>query len=407
MNKIVSFFLKKFIVSPRKEWLQANSLFMVVGIIISVATLTIALAIFQGYETVLKETILNVNSHIYIFNNKSDYLNSEDIEHLQTFLQKQPQVAAVGSIVLSEATAANGKRLKGCLIRGINWQQQNLPTTYKQVVQQGTFKLVKPDEVVLGTKLAQKLNLKVGEKVKLISPANVEFSPMGLQTSSNNYQVVGLYDSGMYEYDSRYVFMNLTAAQQFKKIENKFSMVEVKLGSDFIDKADYYAYLWQEQLGYDYQLSSWIDFNGNLFSLLKLEKWVLFIILSFLVLIASFNVVSFVSTSIMEKRREQGILKAYGATNAIIRKIYLGKTMLIVGITVNLGQIIGFLLAWFIGTQQFFMLKGDVYFLEKINISINFYNWMITLVVSLLIILAAAWIPIKKLTSLQITTAIK
>jgi lipoprotein-releasing system permease protein len=406
MNKIVGFFIKKFVVSPRKEWLQANSLFMVLGIIISVATLTIALAIFQGYETVLKETILNVNSHIYVFSNHSDYLSPKEAEELQIFLHKQPEVNTVGKLVLAEATASHQHRLKGCLIRGIDWQQQ-MPTNYKEAVKLGDYELNSSKEVVLGAKLAQKLNLNIGDSVKLISPSNLEFSPMGLQTRSKNYIIVGLYDSGMHEYDSRYVFMNLEAAQQFKAIGNTYSMLEVKLQSEFIDKADYLAYVWQNQLGYDYQLSSWIDFNGNLFSLLKLEKWVLFIILSFLVLIASFNVVSFVSTSIMEKRREQAILKAYGAKNSIIRKIYLGKTMLIAFVTVNLGQVIGFLLAWFIGKQQFFMLKGDVYFLEKINISVNFYNWIITLAVSMIIILAAAWFPIKKLTRMQITTAIK
>jgi len=406
MNKIVGFFIKKFVVSPRKEWLQANSLIMVLGIIISVATLTIALAIFQGYETVLKETILDVNSHIYVFNNHSDYLPPKEADELQDFLQKQPEVETVGKLVLAEATASNQHRLKGCLIRGIDWQQQ-MPTNYKEAVKQGVYQLNKPNEVVLGAKLAQKLNLQIGDRVKLISPSNMEFSPMGLQTRSQYFRVVGLYDSGMHEYDSRYVFMNIKTAQKFKAVGEKYSMLEVKLKPEFIDKADYLAYVWQNQFGYDYQLSSWIDFNGNLFSLLKLEKWVLFIILSFLVLIASFNVVSFVSTSIMEKRREQGILKAYGATNSIIRKIYLGKTMLIAFTTVNLGQIIGFMLAWFIGKQQFFMLKGDVYFLDKINISVSFYNWMITLGVSMLIILIAAWFPIKKMTGLQITTAIK
>jgi lipoprotein-releasing system permease protein len=160
-------------------------------------------------------------------------------------------------------------------------------------------------------------------------------------------------------------------------------------------------------LDYKYQISSWIDFNGNLFSLLTLEKWVIFIILSFLILIASFNVVSSVATSIIEKRRELGIMKAFGASNKMMRKIFVGKTLIVSFVAVSLGQIVGVLIAKFLSWQKFFMLKGDVYFLDKINVQFSLISWLLVLGVSLLIVTLASFVPLRKISALEVTDILR
>ncbi|OQX72020.1 MAG: hypothetical protein B6D62_00365 [Candidatus Cloacimonas sp. 4484_275] len=171
--------------------------------------------------------------------------------------------------------------------------------------------------------------------------------------------------------------------------------MEVKLREEDVERADYLAYKWTNLLDFKFQISSWIDFNGNLFSLLKLEKWVIFIILSFLVLVASFNVVSSVSASIIEKRSELGILKAFGTSGRILKLIFLGKTFFVSFFAVTFGQILGVFLAYLISWQTIFMLKGDVYFLDKINVSFKFLDWLVVLTVSLLIVILAAIVPLK------------
>jgi len=131
------------------------------------------------------------------------------------------------------------------------------------------------------------------------------------------------------------------------------------------------------------------------------------LILSFLVLIASFNVVSTVTTSIIERRRKLGILKAFGVSNQILKKLFVGKSLLISFFSITLGQFAGLLIAVFLSKQNFFVIKGDVYLLDKINVDFNFFNWMVVLIGSLMIVFAASSIPLRKISKLEITEIIR
>lgn len=407
MVRVILYFIKKYMFSSRKEWFRSDSIFMVVGIIISVATLTIAHAIFEGYETVLKETILGANSHIYVFLARDGNLQDADLQKLQQFLPAQPEVEAISPIIINQVMASGNGKIKGVLLRGIAWQMENPPTLFRPKVIAGTYDLSSDSVAVIGSKLARVLNLKIGDTLKLISPMNSRMTPMGIKPRQQEFTVSGLYESGMHEYDSKYIFVNFAAASEFGSLENEFTMLEVKLKPAFIESADYLAYRWQMFLDYQYQISSWIDFNGNLFALLTLEKWVIFIILSFLILIASFNVVSSVSTSILEKRQELGILKAFGASGKLLRNIFVGKTLIIALIAVTLGQILGVLIAKFLSWQKFFLLKGDVYFLDKINVHFSLLSWLLILTVSLVIVILASLIPLKKIAGLEVTAILR
>ncbi|RLC49634.1 MAG: hypothetical protein DRI23_08830 [Candidatus Cloacimonadota bacterium] len=407
MNKVIIFFFKKYIFSTRREWLRFDSIFMVIGIIISVATLTVAHSIFEGYETVLKKTILSVNSHVYVFLSKEGNLEDNNIEELSEFLSSQIEVESFSPVIISQIMASNNGRVKGALMRGIQWEKEDLPSAYKKYVFAGDYKLESDSDVVIGYKLAKELNLKLGDVIQLVSPMNSKVTALGMQSAKEDFTIKGLYKSGMHEYDSKYIFLNLDSAAAFNNFENEFTMMEIKLKPDFIESADYLAYKWQMILNYKYQISSWIDFNGNLFSLLKLEKWVIFIILSFLILIASFNVVSSVSTSIIEKKRELGILKAYGASNMFLARIFIGKTLIISFIAVLFGQLLGLGIAKFISWQTFFLLKGDVYFLEKINVRFSFISWLIILGTSLLIVFLSSLIPLKKISQMEVTEILR
>lgn len=407
MIKIILFFLKKYINSPKKEWLRFDSVFMILGIIISVATLTIALSIFEGYETVLKDTILSVNSHVYFYNSEVGNLQNEDVELIQEKLQNKSEVVSSSALIISQVIAAKGNRIKGSIVRGINWEQDDLPNKYRESIWEGSWKLDKENSAVIGFRLAKELNITIGDEFKLISTMNSKMTPMGLKPKESTFTVVGLYKSGMYEYDTKFIYIDIRDMAEFNSMQNEFTMVEVKLKPEMIEKADYLAYLWQHEFDYKYQITSWIDFNSNLFTLLKMEKWVIFIILSFLILIASFNVVSSISTSILEKRMELGILKAYGATDKLLQNIFVSKTLILALLAVSIGQVLGVLIAKFLSWQRFFVLKGDVYFLDKINVQFGITSWLIILGVSIVIVFFASLIPIKNISRLNITNIIR
>ncbi|MCD6181255.1 MAG: ABC transporter permease [Candidatus Cloacimonetes bacterium] len=407
MIKIVGFFLKKYIYSRRREWLRYDSMFLILGIVISVAAVTVALALFEGYEATLKQTILDVNSHIYVFQPGHENLSEESVQELSDFLLSQPQVTVVAPIIMSSAMATKGTRIKGCLIRGVDWTRPELPTRYHGFVTRGTSHLEQKNDTVIGAKLASQLGVTVGDTISLISPLNSKVTPLGMSPTEFRCRIVGLYQSGMYEYDTKYVFLNISVAAAFTLHPEEYSMMEVKLTDDAVDSADFLAYRWSEEFGNQYQISSWIDFNGNLFALLNVEKWTVFIILSFLVLVAAFNVVSSVSTTILEKRREIGILKACGASNRLLKKIYLSKSLIVSVVSIILGLLVGVGIGSFLEAQHFFLLKGDVYFLDKINVAFPWQNLGITSVVALLIVYLTAQIPLRRISQLEVTAILR
>ncbi|RQV99553.1 MAG: ABC transporter permease, partial [Calditrichaeota bacterium] len=387
-----------------------DSLFMVIGIIISVATLTVAHSIFEGYETVLKRTILGVNSHIYFFNPGEDNLREAEISEIQDYLQIQPEYFSSARIIMTQVMAVVDNRIEGCLLRGIEWQRADLPTLYRQYVFQGDPDLDQSGTTVIGYRLARELNVDVGDTIKLISPINSRITPLGMKPREEKFRIVGLYRSGMYEYDSKYVFLDLADAAAFTGNKDSYSMLEVRLNESAIEKADYLAWNWERFFNsdsYRFQISSWIDFNGSLFSLLKLEKWVIFIILSFLILIASFNVVSSVSTSILEKRKELGIMKAFGTPEKLLKMIFLGKIMIMSAFAVISGILLGILLSLAISRQTFFLLKADVYFLENINVRFYPESLLLIVGVALLIVFLAALIPLRRITDLGVTDILR
>lgn len=402
-----TYFIRKHFGSVRQEWKRFGSLFMILGIIISVATLTIAFTIFDGYERVLKETILSTNSHLYIFNNSRDHLSGEDIASLERFFGGKQEVSAYQATVVTQAMASSVKagtsKVKSCQIRSIDWASEHTAVRYREYVQTGSWRLEQPEDVVIGIQLAQNLGIQEGDEINLVSPAQNRMTLMGIKSASRKFRVKGLYHSGIYESDSRVIFMREESAWEFSSQPGRYLRMEVKLKPDYIDSADYLGYIWLNELELDYQILSWQDFNESLFSLLKLEKWVLFFILSFLIVVASFNVVSSVSTQIIDHRRDIGILKTYGVSNGVLRRIFLGRILGTGLISVLSGIGIGMLLSWLASVQGFFKLKGDVYFLDKINVYFSPLAMLLILVTAMLIIYLAAALPLRKLNKLEIT----
>lgn len=406
MKSIKGFFIKKYISSPKREWLRYDSIFMIVGLIISVATLTIALAIFEGYETVLKDTIIGANSHVYIFDDRDGAMSIEKGERVGEFLDEKEEVISHAPVVISQAMVSHKDRLHGCILRGIQWQKDVLPVEYYRFISEGSGEMHNSNDAVLGYNLSRKLNASLGDTITITTPLATSVTPLGIRQNDLQLRVVGLYRSGMHEYDSSYLFVDLKTAQAFTQIDG-YSMIEVKLSSEHIDRADYLSYLWRHELDGAYHISSWIDFNEYLFSLLELEKWVIFIIFSFLVLVASFNVISSVSTSIMEKRRDLGILKAIGYPNSFLKKLFLQRSLIIAFISIVLGIVIGMVIATILAKQTLLLLQGEVYFLDSINVRFNLFNTAIVFAVAMLITFVTTLIPIKNITRLNVTEILR
>jgi len=385
---------------------------MVLGIIISVAALTVTFSIFEGYQRVLKSTLLSTNSHIYIFSSSSEGLADTDILQLNKYLNKQKEVAAFAPAVMEQAMITKGSRndngkVISCQIRGINWQEEFLPIRYREYIETGTWKLINDNDIVIGKELAKKLNVKLGDMVYLVSPAQSKMTIMGLQSQSHAYHIAGLYHSGIFESDSRSIFMSYDQAWTFSRNPGEYSRMEVKLNTKEIDRADYLSYIWENDLLLNFHISCWQDFNSSLFNLLELEKWVLFFILSFLVVVASFNVVSTVSSAIIERKHDIGIMRAYGFSRRSLHSILLGRILGIGFLAILTGVFTGMFLSWLASVQNFFQIKGDVYFLDRISVYFSPFGLAMIVVTAFIIILIAALIPLRDINRLNISEILR
>lgn len=381
---------------------------MVLGIVISVAALTVSFSIFEGYQKALKETILSTNSHIYIFNYGKYGLIEEDVSFLEDYLETKEEIVSYSPAVLEQAMITTGRnnenrRVVSCQLRGIDWQKETLPVYYRQYIEEGSGDLSGDNELVIGSGLAEKLHVVPGDAIQLISPAQSKMTLMGLQSQNHQYIVKGIYHSGIYTADSKTVFLSYENAWKFSKRPGEYTRMEIAVSPQNIDRCDYLSYLWENDLDLRYSLSSWQDYNSSLFNLLEVEKWVLFFILSFLVVVASFNVVSSVSASIVERRHDIGILRATGFSAKSIRGIFLGRIVGTGFAAVIAGELLGMFLAWLASVQNIFQLKGDVYFLDRIKVYFSLEGVSVIMITSLIIIIVAALIPLKRISKQNIS----
>ncbi|MDD3050641.1 MAG: ABC transporter permease [Candidatus Cloacimonetes bacterium] len=406
MLKTILFFLRSYLRGNRIFGRKSDLFFLIAGIVISVATLTIATTLFEGYEKTLKKSILGINSHIYFFKDGATNINQDNLQQLTDYLKVQKEVTAFSPLLMSSVMATNKGRIKGALLRGIDWKADNPPTNYREYVKSGSTDLSALNTAVIGVRLAEILNVNIGDSISLVSPSNSTMTPVGLKHTQIDILITGIFDSGMYEYDNTFIFANYETAFQFQEFK-EFSMIEVKLDQKYLDETQQLARKWRYESGGRYQVQTWIDYNGNLFSLLKLEKWVLFFILTFLIVIASFNVISFTLASVLDKKREIGILKSFGASGFFLKQLFLGKALLISLLSVLLGQFLGIVLAFLLTKQSFLQLKGDVYFIDRLTISLNPFMMLSVFMVSMLIILLFSYLPLRRIDSLQITDVIR
>jgi len=405
MNPIIIIYLKKFFFSGRMEWLKFDNLFMYIGIIISVAALCTTFIIFEGYEKTLKKTILGVNSHIYIFNPGLTDISENDYMTICDFLEAQPEINTYSGVISGQAVATFGDRSKGSFYKSVDWESGNKSSIYQEAVNEGIWQLYNENDIVIGKYLAKSLNVSVGDEIAVMSTASASFGLSGINYRTKRMKIVGVFYSGMYDYDSRYIFMNPETARHFDATGSDYTLVEIQLKEKYINEAVELTTKWESEFRHQYQrhyqITSWVIFNSNLFNLLALEKWVLTIIISFLIVVASFNVITTILASIEEKRKEIGLLKTIGLSGKKIAMLFLTQINLISVFCIIMGIMVGIGLGYLISFQTMISLRGEVYLLDKIHIHVDIIKMFVIFLIAFSIINCASFFPIRKISGMK------
>ena len=357
----------------KQAFISLITILSIAGVTVGVMALIVVIAVMTGFEYDLKSRILGVESHIVIMRHNgpfSDYRNI--LEHVEN----TDGVEAATPFINSQVILRSSLSLSGAVLRGIDPDSadrviKNLDKVslknLKETDQRKSTSIAMPS-IILGKELAKNLGVMQGDPVHLISPRGM-ISPIGHIPTMKRFKVAGLFESGMYEYDRSLAYMHIKDAQKILRMGDSVNGIEVRVND--IYNARNIAGRIVKELGFQYWARDWMQMNQNLFSALKLEKTVMFIILALIVLVAAFNIASTLIMMVMEKTKDIAILKAMGATDKSIRKIFVLKGTVIGSIGIFLGVCMGFLLCTVLKYYQFIELPGDVYYITTLPVKLE------------------------------------
>jgi len=346
------------------------------GVMLGVMALIIVLAVMTGFEEDLKEKILGTNAHVVVVRNGAPM---EDYRQVMEKLKGFKGVTAATPFIYNQVMLSSGKNVSGVVLRGIDVSTDRLVTRLSKYVVEGAIDRLEPKMtegpdalpgLLVGRELAKHLNIFVGDKVNVISPMG-NITPLGVMPKMKPFRVAGIFNTGMFEYDSTLAYVSIGQAQAFFDLGDTVTGVQLKV-EDVYHTGELASSI-NRTLGSDYYARDWMQMNRNILFALKTEKIVMFIILTLIVLVAAFGIASTLFMVVMEKNRDIAILKSMGATGNSIMKIFVLEGLVIGVIGTILGVCSGLLVALnlepiitFIQkvTGQNFFSK-DIYYLDR------------------------------------------
>ncbi len=369
------FIALRYLKSKKKHrGISFNTVITTGGVAVGVMALLVVLSVMSGFHEDLRKKILGVNAHVVVLNYTGGIENHEGvIKKLKTI----PRVTGASPFVLGQVMVSKGKRAHGVYLRGIDPEYEDQTTSLRAHMKEGSLDNLTEDStlpgIILGSELSGILGAYVGDEINVISPVQ-EIGPMGMLPRVRKFRVVGLFEVGMYEYDTNLALTSLKAAQEFFRTGNAVTGIELRI--DDIYSAPEVRERVQEILGPPFYARDWMQMNKNLFSALKLEKFTMFVILTLIILVASFNIISTLIMNVIEKEREIAILKAMGATNRAIMAIFIFQGLMIGLAGTTIGVTGGYLLGYLLNTYEIIKLPPDVYYLSSIPVKMNLSDFV-------------------------------
>lgn len=386
----------------------------VVGVAIGVMALIVVLSVMRGFDHDLKERILGGQAHVVIYRQDGKF---QDYLEVMEQLTKIKGVEAATPFIYTQVMLRSRGGLSGAVLRGVD------PATgpgVVEILENVTFEIdpenvhmppVEGDDfkypgIVLGSELAGNIRATVGDIVYIISPQGM-LSPAGHMPSMKAFVLTDTFSSGMYEFDQTIAYIPLEEAQNILRMGENVTGVELKVTD--VGKAGEIAQAVETQLGgFPYWVRDWMRMNQNLFTALKLERLVMFVILTLIVLVAAFNIASSLIMMVMGKTKDIAILKAMGAPNHSIRKIFVFSGMMIGMVGTFLGVILGIVLCAVLRRIEIHQLTGDIYyFTSNLPVRMEITDIVLIVIAAMFICFLATLYPSYQASKLKPVEAVR
>jgi len=379
------------------------------GVALGVTALLTVLAVMNGFEQEIQTRIAGTDAHVVLLSDGPyGIMNSSALIER---LRGAPGVLGFAPFTYSKAMAFHEGVTEGLVVKGVELPAERLVTTIGAHITPPLDSIptggagVHPG-IVLGSDLAERLGARPGDTLVLGSLSGAAHSALGFAPKLRTFEVVGVFRSGLYTYDSSLGFTSVAAAQDFFGMGGAVTGIEVRLADMFAAPAVADSLIRRlNEPGI--RANNWIDLNRNLFTWMKLEKVVMFVILALIVLVAAFNIVSTLFMVVLEKRKDIGVLKSLGAPSSLILRIFLVEGLLIGGLGTLLGAVLGGGLIFVLQRFPFVRLPGEVYFIERLPVRPEPGDFAAVILAAFLLCLAAALYPAWQAARLDPVDAIR
>ncbi|SEC59360.1 FtsX-like permease family protein [Terriglobus roseus] len=366
----------------------------VAGVAAGVASLIIALAITNGMRRDLQSRLLGSTAHVDLMKSAADGMR--DWRPLLERLRNRPHVTAAAPGLYGQVLISRGARSGGGLLKGVVPAQEETVSDLLQAVKTGSSAPLKNNAattlppVVLGSDLAENIGAGVGDTVLVTSPQG-ELTPLGIVPKYQRFQLVGIFHSGFYQYDSSYGFIRLSDAQRLFSEPDLISVISFKV--DDLYHADTIGREIERAAGPGFQATNWMDQNRELFRALALERVVTFIVIALIVCVAALNILIALTMLVMEKTRDIAVLMSFGVRPDQVRRIFLAQGLLISLSGTLIGLMLGYGISWVGGHYHFIQLSAQVYSIDYLPFAPRLIDGVLVAFVSLAVSLLATLYP--------------
>jgi lipoprotein-releasing system permease protein len=380
----------------------------VLGVVFGVAALTVVLSVTTGFQQAFREKVLGVNAHVIITKNSNDFTQYEEVERKAWKIDDE--VLAVQPFIFVEMLATNGKgAVSGVAVKGADPDRLTKVLDLHKHMAEGSVDALKvkpapgePPPIIMGRVLSRKLKVGLGDEVSIVAPMS-SMEPGNYQSAaesapkSRKFRVAGIFYSGFDEYDRRLMYITLDQAMELWGQGDQVLGVELKVAD--VDRADEIADALAGELGGAYVVQDWNELNRNLFTALALQKIVLLIVLTLIIAVATFNMVSALTMMVIDKTREIAILKSMGATSGGIARMFQVVGLSIGGVGTIFGLMIGLTLCEVVERYNY-RLDPKVYLIDRLPISVSPMEVALVGVITMAISALATIFPAAKASSL-------
>jgi lipoprotein-releasing system permease protein len=405
----------------RQRSLSVISFISIAGVAVGVMALIVVMAVMSGFEFDLRNKILGTNAHIWVLRYGDRGIQEPDTA--LAAVRQVPGVTAASPFTYNEVLLTAAGRTAGTVLRGIDLASAVEATDFRKTLKSAGPDLKEamanphpvfpPDGIILGSYLAGSLGLAVGSPVDVLLPLGGDLSPLGVMPRMRRFTVVGIFQVGFAEFDSKLAMIAIPTAQQLFRMEQAVSGIEVRVAD--IYQAPQIAGAIRARLKFPFFTRTWMELNRNFFSALRVERIVMFVILTMIVLVAAFGIISTLIMLVMQKRKEIAILKSMGATGGSLMTVFIVQGMIIGAAGTILGLLAGLTIArnldpivatmeWLFGFKAF---PQDVYLLDKLPARILWPDVLAITVTAFAISFLATIIPSRQAARVDPVVAIR